>query len=175
RNCIAMGLSSGFIEPLESTSIHLFQRSVLHLAQNFPFHGVSDAQINHYNDLSDKELAYARDFVILHYKLNERSEDFWRDRAAMAVPDSLQERIDLFRHSGAVFQGPGELFTVDSWAQVMLGQRLEPQGWHRFGGLMSQDELAGVFDGLKKTVDHTVANMAPHDAFVRQYAPSAVT
>ncbi|MGN6422291.1 MAG: tryptophan halogenase family protein [Asticcacaulis sp.] len=173
KNCIAMGLSSGFIEPLESTSIHLFQRSVLHLAQNFPFHGVEDAQVNHYNDLSDKELAYARDFVILHYKLNERGEDFWRDRAAMAVPDSLQARIDLFRRSGAVFQGPGELFTVDSWAQVMLGQRLEPQGWHRFGGLMSQDELAGVFDGLKKTVDHTVANMAPHDAFVRQYAPSA--
>ena len=169
KNCIAMGLSSGFIEPLESTSIHLFQRSVLHLVQNFPFSGFSDTLANYYNNLSNKELEYARDFVILHYKLNERPEAFWRDRAAMSVPDSLQERIDLFRSSGTVYQGPGELFAVDSWMQVMLGQRLRPEGWHRLGALMNREEIGGVFDGLKKTVDHTVAQMMTHDAFLAQY------
>ncbi len=170
KNCIAMGLSSGFIEPLESTSIHLFQRSVLHLVQNFPFFGIDDALVAHYNDLSLKELEYARDFVILHYKLNERTDSpFWKDRAAMSVPDNLQERIDLFRSSGTAFQGGGELFRVDSWVQVMLGQRLEPQGWHRLGALMNRTQVDGVFDGLKKTVDHAVAAMMTHDAFIKQY------
>jgi len=174
RNCIAMGLSSGFIEPLESTSIHLFQRSVLHLVTNFPFFGIADALVAHYNDLSLKELEYARDFVVLHYKLTQRPEAFWQDRADMSVPDSLQSRIDLFRESGMAYQGPGELFRVDSWAQVMLGQRLEAKGWHRLGALMNHQEITGVFDGLKKTVDHAVTNMMTHEAFLRQYSPSAM-
>jgi tryptophan halogenase len=172
KNCIAMGLSSGFIEPLESTSIHLFQRSVAHLVQYFPFFGVTETLARHYNDLSLKELEYARDFVILHYKLNARTDsDFWKDRAAMSVPDSLQARIDLFRESGVTFQGGGELFRVDSWVQVMMGQGLQPGGWHRLAGLMSQEDLGGALDGLKKTVDHTVAQMMTHDAFVKQYCP----
>jgi tryptophan halogenase len=170
KNCIAMGLSSGFIEPLESTSIHLFQRSVLHLVQNFPFFGINDLLVAHYNDLSLKELEYARDFVILHYKLNARTDSaFWKDRAAMSVPDNLQERIDLFRSSGVAFQGAGELFRVDSWVQVMLGQGLEPEAWHRLGALMNREQADGVFDGLKKTVDHFVAQMTTHDAFIKQY------
>ena len=174
KNCIAMGLSSSFVEPLESTSIHLFQRSVLHLVQNFPFFGIKQAQADHYNALSLNELEYARDFVILHYKLNQRTDSaFWQDRAAMSVPDSLQARIELFRESGTAFQGGGELFRVDSWVQVMMGQGIDPQGWHRFGGLMSRQELEGVFDGLKKTVDHTVGAMMGHDAFIKQYCPFA--
>jgi tryptophan halogenase len=174
KNCIAIGLSSSFVEPLESTSIHLFQRSVLHLIQNFPFFGIKEALADHYNDLSLKELEYARDFVILHYKLNARTDSaFWQDRAAMAVPDSLQARIDLFRSSGMAFQGPGELFRVDSWVQVMMGQGVEPQAWHRFGGLMNRQELDGVFDGLKKRVDHSVAAMMPHDAFIKAYCASS--
>ncbi len=172
KNCIAMGLSSSFVEPLESTSIHLFQRSVLHLVQNFPFFGATDALSAHYNDLSLKELEYARDFVILHYKLNQRTDSqFWKDRAAMSVPDDLQARIDLFRESGITFQGQGELFRVDSWVQVMMGQGLEPRGWHRLGVFMNREEQQGVFDGLKKTVDHTVAQMSDHDAFVKSYCP----
>jgi tryptophan halogenase len=174
KNCIAMGLSSSFVEPLESTSIHLFQRAVLHLVQNFPFFGVTEAMAAHYNDLSLKELEYARDFVILHYKLNQRPETFWKDRAAMPVPDNLQARIDLFRESGVAFQGAGELFRVDSWAQVMIGQGLQPQGWHRFGAFMNREELTGVFDGLKKTVDHFVAQMTTHDAFIQQYCPTSI-
>ena len=174
KNCVSIGLSCGFIEPLESTSIHLFQRSVLHLVQNFPFFGIKDALVDHYNARSLKELEYARDFVILHYKLNQRDDSaFWKDRAAMSVPDSLQARIDLFRSSGGAFQGGGELFRVDSWVQVMMGQRLEPQGWHRLGAFMNRQELGGVFDGLKKTVDHTVDAMMTHDAFLKQYCASS--
>ncbi len=170
KNCIAMGLSSGFIEPLESTSIHLFQKSVLNLIQNFPFSGITDALVRHYNDMTRRELEYARDFVVLHYKLTQRQDSaFWKDRADMEVPDSLQARIDLFRNSGVAYQGTTELFRSDSWVQVMLGQRLEPKGWHRLGAFMKTEELAQVFDGLKKTVDHTVASMMPHEAFIEQY------
>ena len=170
KNCIAIGLSSGFIEPLESTSIHLFQKSVLNLIQNFPFSGINDDLVHYYNDLSRRELEYARDFVILHYKLTQRQDSgFWRDRGAMAVPESLQARIDLFKSSALAYQGPTELFRVDSWVQVMMGQRLEPQGWHLLGAFMKTEELAQVFDGLKKTVDHTVASMMPHETFLQQY------
>ncbi len=175
KNCVAMGLSSGFIEPLESTSIHLFQKSILNLIQNFPFFGINDALVKRYNDLSRKEIEYARDFVTLHYKLTERTDSpFWPENAAMAVPDSLQERIDLFRESGVAYQEPGELFRTDSWAQVMLGQRLEPKGWHRLGAMMDRKEMNQVFDGLKATVDNTVANMMTQEAFLKQYCPTTV-
>ena len=169
KNCVAIGLSSGFIEPLESTSIHLFQLSVLNLIQNFPFNGVNDALIKHYNALSHKELENARDFVILHYKLNQRPEPFWQERARMDVPDSLQARIDLFRDFGVAFQNPGEMFRVDSWVQVMLGQRLEPKAWHRLGALMDREQSSQVFDGLKATIDNAVAQMPSHGEFLRQY------
>ena len=170
-----MGLSSGFIEPLESTSIHLFQKSVLELIQNFPFFGINDALVTRYNEMSDREAEGARDFVILHYKLTQRSDTrFWSENAEMDVPDSLKARIDLFRESGVAYQGPGELFRTDSWVQVMLGQRLEPQGWHRLGAFMNEAEMNQVFDGLKQTVDHSVANMTLHDAFLKQYCPTAI-
>lgn len=175
KNCVAMGLASGFIEPLESTSIHLFQRSVLNLIQNFPFFGINEALVTHYNNITRQEIEYARDFVILHYKLTERSDSaFWLENAGMDVPDSLKARIDLFRSSGVAYQGAGELFRTDSWAQVMLGQRLEPQGWHRLGAFMNQNESNQVFEGLKATVDHTVANMTSHNAFLKQYCPTAI-
>ena len=175
KNCIAMGLASGFIEPLESTSIHLFQKSVLDLVQNFPFFGINDAIVARYNDLAQRESEYARDFVILHYKLTERSDSaFWSENAAMDVPESLQARIDLFRNSGVAYSGAGELFRTDSWVQVMLGQRLEPQGWHLLGAFMNQDEMNQVFGGLKSTVDHAVANMMPQDVFLKQYCPTAI-
>lgn len=175
KNCVAIGLSSGFIEPLESTSIHLIQKSILELVQNFPFFGITDALSARYNDLAQREVEGARDFVILHYKLTERTDSlFWQENAAMDVPDSLKARIDLFRESGVAYQAPGELFRTDSWVQVMLGQRLEPQGWHRLGALMNQNELNQVFGGLKATVDDTVAKMMLQDTFLKQYCPTAV-
>ena len=175
KNCIAMGLASGFIEPLESTSIHLFQKSALDLVQNFPFFGINDALVARYNDLAQREAEYARDFVILHYKLTERTDSaFWRDNAAMAVPDSLQARIDLFRQSGMAYSGAGELFRTDSWVQVMLGQRLEPQGWHRLGAFMNRAEQDQVFSGLKSTIDQAVSGMMTQEAFLKQYCPSAI-
>jgi len=175
KNCVTMGLSSGFIEPLESTSIHLFQKSILNLIQHFPFFGINEALVARYNELSDREAEYARDFVILHYKLTERTDTaFWSKNVMMEVPDSLQARIDLFRETGMAYQEPGELFRTDSWVQVMLGQRLEPQGWHRLGAMMNDAEMKQVFEGLKTTNEDTVAKMMSQEAFLKQYCRTAI-
>ena len=170
KNCLTLGLSSGFIEPLESTSIHLFQIGVTRLIQLFPFSGITDSIVQRFNELSQNELEKVRDFVILHYKLNARTDsDFWRDRAAMPIPDSLAERIELFVENGVAYQAPDDLFRVDSWLQVMLGQGLQPKGWHHIGRLMSRAEMTASFDGLKGNIARAVANLPGHAQFLREY------
>ncbi|MBP2157949.1 MULTISPECIES: tryptophan halogenase family protein [Asticcacaulis] len=169
RNCVTLGLSSGFIEPLESTSIHLFQIGVTRLIQLFPLAGITDALVDHYNALSRNELEKVRDFVILHYALNEREEPFWRDRRGMTLPDTLIERIALFTESGIAYQAPDDLFRVDSWVQVMLGQRLEPKRWHPVGQMMGRDQMAAALGNLKGGIARAVAGMPTHEDFIRQY------
>ena len=166
RNCVAIGLSSGFIEPLESTSIHLFQIAVTRLIQMFPFDGIEPAVVARYNDLAIHETERVRDFVILHYVLNQRDEPFWRERVATAVPDSLRARMDMFSAQAQAFQESGDLFRVDSWVQVMLGQRVQPQGWHRFGEMMDRDRLRQSFAGLKADIESRVAAMPTHEDYL---------
>ncbi len=115
KNCVALGLASGFVEPLESTSIHLIMIGVTRLMQLFPFTGVSETVVARYNQQAVDELEKIRDFIILHYKLTERTDSpFWDRCRTMDVPDSLAQRIELFRESAQAFQAPGELFQVDS-------------------------------------------------------------
>ena len=170
KNCVAFGLASGFVEPLESTSIHLFQLGITRLVQMFPFAGITDAAITHYNEMSRKELEGVRDFVVLHYKATERDDSaFWRDRRDMAIPDSLAQRIALFTQSGHAYQEAGELFRLDSWLQVMLGQRLEPRSWHLLGRLMDSGELKTALNGLKSHIAGAVARMPTHEQFLERY------
>ena len=123
-----MGLSSGFIEPLESTSIHLIQRSVIRLMQMFPYDGIRDPDVNEFNSQMDFEILNIRDFIVLHYHVTNRTDTpFWRFCRSMNVPDSLKHRIELFKQTGRVFQVPTELFGENSWTQVMLGQGLMPE------------------------------------------------
>jgi hypothetical protein len=142
NNVIALGLSAGFVEPLESTSIHLFMIGVTRLIQQFPFGGITPARRAHYNRLADNEAERVRDFVILHYKLTERDDaPFWNRVRTMEIPDTLAERIALFAEQAEAWQAADDLFRVDSWVQVMLGQRLAPCSWHRIGALMSDGRL----------------------------------
>ena len=128
KNCVAMGLSSGFIEPLESTSIHLIQRSIIRLMQMFPYDGIRQPDIDEFNNQMSFEIENVRDFIVLHYNVTERDDsDFWRQCRTMEVPESLQHRIELFKQSGRVFKVPTELFGENSWIQVMLGQGLIPE------------------------------------------------
>ena len=173
RNCIAFGLSSGFVEPLESTSIHLIMIGVTRLMQLFPFAGVNEALARRYNDLSQRELEGIRDFIILHYHLNQRDDSaFWPRCREMEIPDSLAHRIALFRENAQAYQASDELFRVDSWVQVMLGQRLEPQACHQMGRLMSGEQLRGALDALKGNIAGAVARLPGHQQFLDSYCPA---
>ncbi len=170
KNCIAFGLSSGFVEPLESTSIHLFMIGVTRLIQLFPFTGFSQALADRYNAMADREMIGVRDFIILHYKLNEREDSpFWKQVREMSIPDSLAARIELFREHATAYQANDELFRIDSWVQVMLGQRLEPRGFHQMGGLMAPGQLEKALGDLKGNIDKAVAQMPRHQDFLNQY------
>ena len=131
KNCVAVGLSSGFMEPLESTSIHLIQRAVVRFMQMFPHEGVRQPDIEEFNNQMMFEIENIRDFIILHYHVTERTDTpFWRHVRSMEIPDTLKHRIELFKETGRVFKVPTELFGENSWTQVMLGQGLYPEQYH---------------------------------------------
>ncbi|WP_066801223.1 tryptophan halogenase family protein [Sphingomonas soli] len=170
KNCVAFGLSSGFVEPLESTSIHLFMIGVTRLIQLFPFAGLNQPLIDRYNELARGELERIRDFIVLHYKLTERDDSsFWRHCRDMPIPDSLAERIEMFRENAHAWQTPDDLFRIDSWVQVMLGQRLEPKAWHQMGQLLGDAQLRGALADLKGNIRRAVDGMPAHQDFLDRY------
>ena len=170
KNCVAMGLASGFIEPLESTSIHLIQRSAIRLMQMFPYDGIRQPDVDEFNSQMKFEIDNVRDFIILHYHVTERGDTaFWRDCASMRIPDSLRHRIELFRQAGRVFKVPTELFGENSWIQVMLGQGIVPEQYHPIVNMMSDEELAGFLSGIHGSVTKTVAQLPGHQPFINHY------
>ena len=169
-NCVAVGLSSGFLEPIESTSIHLIQRSIVRLMQMFPGAGIAQTDIDEYNRQAAHEVEHIRDFIILHYKVTNRGDTpYWREARDMTVPASLQHRIDLFRETGRVFRVPNELFAENSWIQVMLGQGIMPLQHHQSADLMGDAELAHFLGSIKATVDKTVSQLPSHQRYVERY------
>ena len=172
-NVVAIGLSSGFLEPIESTSIHLIQRNLIRLMQMFPADGVCRSDIDEYNAQVQSEIKHIRDFIILHYKVTKRADTpYWDAARTMEVPASLQHRIDLFRETGRVFRTEGELFTESSWLQVMLGQGMMPEQHHQTADLMRDAELLQFLDGIRGGIDRTVKQLPSHQAYLRQYCPS---
>jgi tryptophan halogenase len=169
-NCVAIGLASGFLEPIESTSIHLIQRGIVRLMQMFPADGIRQSDIDEYNQQTSAEIGHIRDFIILHYHVtNRRDTPFWRDCAAMDVPPTLRHRIGLFRETGRVFRIPNELFAENSWIQVMLGQGIMPQQHHQTADLMGDAELSQFLDGIRSAVDRTVRQLPTHQAYMEKY------
>ncbi len=172
RNCVAIGLSSGFVEPLESTAIHLIQSAVTRLIQLFPFGRDCAAQRARYNALAQDEIEQVRDFVILHYHVTEREDsELWRYLRHMDVPATLRSRIDSFVESAQAWQAAGEVFRVDSWVQCLLGQRVAPRSWHRMGSVMSDGRLRQTLSDLAASVARRVAAMPPHQQFLDSYCP----
>ncbi|WP_105103337.1 tryptophan halogenase family protein [Microbulbifer pacificus] len=170
NNCIALGLASGFIEPLESTSIHLIVTGIVRLMQLFPFNGVEPSLQGEYNRQTRRELEDIRDFIVLHYHLNQRVGDpFWDYCRHMAIPDSLAQRIALFHERAHAFQNNDELFRVDSWVQVMLGQGLQPLSWHPLTQMMSEREMQRLLGGLGSQVERALHLLPEHQAFIEQY------
>jgi tryptophan 7-halogenase len=175
KNVVAMGLAAGFMEPLESTSIHLIQIAVTRLIKMFPFGGNFDALAANYNAQTNIELERIRDFIVLHYKLTERDDTpFWRGCRDMAIPDSLAQRLALFRESGFAYMGADDLFSITSWVFVMVGQRLMPQQYHHMGGMLGEERLRKALDSLKSNIARAVAGMPYHKDFLQRYCPPEV-
>lgn len=167
RNVVAIGLSSGFLEPLESTSIHLIQSSVSRLMKLFPQAGISEAEVDEFNRQSIEEIELIRDFIILHYKLNGRKDArFWQECARMDVPDSLAHKMELFRSTGKVFRRSDELFTEIAWQQVMIGQGLVPEDYHPLVNAIDKVQLEEMFRNLKIIIDRAVDKLPSHRQFL---------
>ena len=170
KNVVAVGLSSGFIEPLESTSIHLIQRSVFRLMQMFPHTGICQADIDEFNSQTSYEMEHIRDFIILHYHVTERTDTpFWRLCKNMDIPDSLKHRIELFREAGRVFRPNDQLFAENSWTQVMLGQGIMPKQYHPIADKMSEEEIHNFLQHIRTNVEKTAAQLPSHEDYVQQY------
>jgi len=172
KNCVALGLAGSFIEPLESTTIHLIQRGIVRLLQTFP-HTITQPAIDEYNARLDEELQHVRDFVVMHYKVsNRRDSPYWREIAEMEIPSTLRHRIDLFRETGTVFHVPGELFGENSWIQVMMGQGIVPKRYHPTADVMSPADLLRFLDDIRRNVLDTARQMPAHMDYLRSYCPA---
>jgi tryptophan halogenase len=174
KNCVAVGLSSGFMEPLESTSIHLIQRAVLRLIRMLPLSEISERDILEFNDQMEQDYLQIRDFLILHYKATDRRDsEFWRYCAEMEVPDSLTQKIELFRDTGRVFRRNEELFAENSWVQVMMGQGIMPKSYHPIATKLSDAEMTKLLSTIRDNVAKTVAGLPDHPAYVARYCGAA--
>lgn len=170
KNCVAIGLSSGFIEPLESTGIHLFQKAIIRLMQMFPSQGIKQSDIDEFNTQTRTEIDNIKDFIILHYYLTDRKDTpFWRYCSNMDIPETLKHRMKLFKESAKVFKKEEELFGETSWVQVMMGQGLMPEQYHPIVDLMDDNELKNFLNNIKSTVRRKVDSWPDHLDFIGQY------
>ena len=166
KNCIAIGLTSGFLEPLESTSIHLVQSAVTRLIKLFPHNGFKASEVLEYNRQTQDEIEHIRDFIILHYRLNNRPEAFWQYCQTMDIPDSLRHKIELFRETGKLFNPVEALFSNVAWHQVMVGQGLLPQDYHPIASTLTPQQLSEFQQNIKQVIKQVVASMPTHQAFL---------
>ncbi len=170
HNCVAVGLSGGFIEPLESTSIYLIQRAIIRLLQMFPAGPIAPADVAEFNQQMRADFEHIRDFIVLHYHVTQRRDTpYWQACRDMTVPATLRHRIELFADTGRVFRAAGELFAENSWVQVMLGQGLLPTQPHPVAGLMSDTELTQFLGGIRQSVDRAAKRLPPHQAYVQHH------
>ena len=173
KNCIAIGLSSGFLEPLESTSLHLIQTGIVRLIRMFPGDEINQCEIDEYNRQSQFEYERIRDFIILHYCVTQRTDSpFWNYCRTMAIPETLARKIQLYKNTTSVFKEQDELFHEGSWQQVMLGQGITPQGYHPVVDKLSDDELLRLMNSIEKEHDHYLARFPSHQQFIDRYCKS---
>ena len=174
KNCVAIGLSGGFMEPLESTSIHMVKTALMRLISFFPDKGFDQVDIDTYNRLCDKEYDQIRDFLILHYKVSARDDSpFWRYCRDMDVPAALRRKLDLYASHGRILRENEELFPEDSWLQVMHGQGLRARGYNPVVDQRAPDEIADFLQGTQAVIRKCVDAMSSHEAFIKANCQAA--
>ena len=167
KNCLSIGLSSGFLEPLESTSLHLIQTSIARFIKLFPAHPDCELSAHAYNLQAKNEFEKIRDFIILHYKLTEREDSvFWRQCKQMDIPHSLAHKLKLFKQTGKVVRENDELFAEVAWQQVFIGQGLNPDDYNSIVDSLSSEQLNDLFSTLKTLITSTVEQLPTHKDFL---------
>ena len=175
KNCIALGLASGFLEPLESTSIYLVQSGIAQLAAIFPERSFDPVNAQEYNRLQIDEFDKVRDFIILHYKATTRDDaPLWRHCRAMTVPDALTHRMALFRSSARVALLDRELFVEPNWLSVFIGQGIQPVRYDPLADLIPTEAVRSQLHRLRILIRQTAEAMPTHEAFIAAHcrAPS---
>jgi tryptophan 7-halogenase len=172
KNCVGVGLASGFLEPLESTSIYLIQAAITALLELFPEKEISPIDRDEFNRLIDLEYDRIRDFLILHYHATERTDTpYWDYVRTMEIPDSLAEKMELFRRRGRVVKYREGVFLDASWVAVYLGQRVIPEGHDLRADAPSAESLVGGMRKLAAEIQALTAQMEDHAAYLQRYCP----
>ncbi|MDP9421331.1 MAG: tryptophan 7-halogenase [Pseudomonadota bacterium] len=170
KNCVAIGLSSGFIEPLESTSIHLIQSGIFKLMSLFPDSGFDQIEIDKYNAFLVEEYERIRDFIILHYWATERDDsEFWNHCRTMEIPDTLAQKIELWIGKARIFRGSADLFTEDSWIAVLLGQRKVPESYDPLVNAFDVEESRRFLASIRDVIGKTALAMPTHQQFIDRH------
>lgn len=170
KNVVGIGLASGFLEPLESTSIHLIQSGIVRLLKMFPNNGVHASMEALYNAESKDEYETIRDFIILHYVVNERNDSaFWRDMRALELPERLQLKIDAFRDTATIFNEQNDMFRDASWVQVMMGQGIMPGDFHPSAKTLSDAAILDIMQKVRHAKQQPLTQMLTHDDFLTRY------
>ena len=170
RNVVCMGLASGFLEPLESTSIHLIQVTIQRLILHFPHLGSVEERRREFNRAAAAEYDYIRDFIILHYHVNNRvGEPFWDACRNMSIPDSLRHRIELFRESAGIFCATEDLFQLTSWLQVLWGQGVRPRESHPFVEAVAPHDRQGYLRDLRGLIAQAAQKLPSQADFIARH------
>jgi tryptophan halogenase len=174
RNCVALGLASGFMEPLESTSIHLVTSGVYHLLEHFPDCDFDQTNIELYNRELIEECERVRDFIVLHYCLAQRGDaPLWEYCRSMVLPDSLRERIELYRGTGRIRPRAGELFTDLSWFYIFEGLGVRPAAFDPLLDVIPDAKLAEILGSMARSTAAVVAHAPSHDSYFKTEVPVA--
>jgi tryptophan halogenase len=173
KNCVAIGLAAGFLEPLESTSIYLIQEGISRFIALFPSASLPDVVRDEYNRHMRLKFEQVRDFIILHYYATERDDTpFWNYCRTMDIPDSLRHKIALFREAGRVFRYDEELFTKPSWVAVMLGQHILPKQCDPIVATLPHADVHRSLESMRLAMDHAASAMPTHAEFIQRYCPT---
>jgi tryptophan halogenase len=170
NNCLALGLSGGFLEPLESTAIHLVYKTLFHFIKNFPDMDFDPHTEQAFNDKINVDYEEIRDFIILHYSTSNRSDtQFWRWCQTMPVPESLSEKIRLFRERGEIDNSSGQFFSSDSWYSILEGMKIRPRKYHPLIDGFDRQDLAKKMDGNVTDIKTTVLKIPNHHDYIRAH------
>lgn len=175
RNCVAIGLSAGFLEPLESTSIHLVQSAITRLLAMFPERDCNPMLAQEFNRASRFEYERIRDFLILHYHAQERQEPLWRHARSMEIPETLQFKIDHFRNGGRVLFDPAELFQKNNWLAVLAGQEMLPARYHPLLDLRARADATQVLAQMRAAMQQAALSLPTHRQYIERHCKARLT